>query len=425
MGDHHTNPAQVPDLKGAIVRVLRKRKLSKILFFTVRACESSYQIALQRDETEAFAELKFVPVGSLMRVYGMWGCSENGTPTFFVSRADVLQRYDGMMPDKRHGISNSKRHFSRAQDWATSDASFRYALLGADILAGLRKVLQSWGFREFNTGVLQRRFEGGLAHPFTAICNANNQQYYLSLTSELKLKRLIAAGALRVCEITQSFRNEGLSRVHSPEFTLLEAYGVDMTYLDLMNMVEEMVVSARTLAGQVEGLRTPFTRLTYREVCVSIVGVPSPTLEQLVELYPDQFAEGMQLFTWVMKLLEVIVGPELVKPTYVTELPAGLSPLVRRSIYDETVTDRAFLFAKGYFICDIYTDENNPKVLERELFEQAKLIGRVPDPEYLQCIRLGIPPTAGVGLGVNRLHMLFLPDELPHHIRETILYPLG
>jgi lysyl-tRNA synthetase class 2 len=426
MNHQNMTPAQLPDLEGSIVRILRKRKSSHVVFFTTRAQESSFQIAMRKDYTEAFVEFKSVPVGSLLRIYGSWGNSENGTPTFFVRRADVLHRYNGMMPDKHKGITDAERHLSRTMDWATNQHSFRFSLLGADIVASLRDILRQWGFREFNTGVLQRRFEGGLADPFSTKCNANGHNYYLSLTSELKLKRLIAAGAMRVCEIGQSFRNEGLSRVHSPEFTLLEAYGVDMTYLEMMAMVEEMTVNAARLTG-VNGLfiNSPFNRTTYRHICQEVVGRSDPDLEFLVKEYPDQFVERMPLFTWTMKLLELIIGPRLVEPTFVTELPAGLSPLVRRARHDVSVTDRAFLFAKGYFICDIYTDENDPTVLERELWGQAKLTGRDPDSEYLQCIRLGIPPTAGVGLGVNRLHMLFLPEELPHHIRETILYPLG
>ncbi len=416
----------LPDLEGAIVRVLRKRKSNRIVFCTVRALESSYQIAVENSATLAFAEVKSVPLGSLVRVHGQWGASESETPTFFVNEAEVLHAYAGMLPDKRHGITDDRRHLNRTLDWATNDAAFQFALLGADILAALRGVLSDWGFREFNTGMLQRRFEGGLANPFATTCNANNQPYFLSLTSELKLKRLIAAGAQKVCEITQSFRNEGLSRIHSPEFTLLEAYGVDMTYHDIMSMVEHMVEAAERRAGvYLPAMPTPFARMTYREACAKVIGVHDPSLEQLAAMYPGQFTGDMPLFTWVMKLLESIIGPTLVDPVFVTELPAGLSPLVRRSPHDPSVTERAFLFAKGYFICDVYTDEHDPEVLERELREQAKLTKREVDPEYLQCIRLGIPPTAGVGLGVNRLHMLFLPEQLPQHIRETILYPLG
>ncbi len=426
MSHHKTTPANVPNLKNAVVRILRKRKSSQIVFLTVRARESTYQIALRKDKTESFADIKSIPAGSLLRINGEWGTSENGTHTFFVEQAEILHRYTGLMPDKHHGIADDQRHLSRTLDWATNDISFQFSLMGADILMALRQVLNEWGFREFNTGVLQRRFEGGLAVPFITTCNANNHQYYLSLTSELKLKRLVAAGAERVCEITQSFRNEGLSRVHSPEFTLLEAYGVDMTYVDIMEMVEKMVEASALVANTTPmSVTAPFHRVTYREICSTTIGIADPSLEQMIEMFPNQFTEGMPLFTWVMKLLETIVGTKLIEPTFVTELPAGLSPLVKRSAHDRSVTERAFLFAKGYFICDIYTDENNPVVLERELRSQAKMTKRAVDQEYLQCIKLGIPPTAGVGLGVNRLHMLFLPDELPHHIRETILYPLG
>jgi len=429
MSHLQNNSSSLPNLNGNVARILRKRKASKIVFLTVRVLEQTFQAALKETETTNFNEVRSIPTGSLVRLFGEWGLSENGAETFFVGRVEALYIYTGMMPDKHHGIANDKRHLSRSLDLATNDDAFEYALFGADMIAELRRVLRKWGFREFNTGVLQRRFEGGLASPFTTKCNANGLQYYLSLTSELKLKRLITAGAQRVCEIGQSFRNEGLSKVHSPEFTLLEAYGADMTYLDIMDMVEDLVCSSATVAdfelfsGTVE--YGSFRRISYRAVCESHIGLANPTLDNLIEKFPGQFQEGMPYFTWVMKLLESVIGPGLVEPVFITELPSGLSPLVKRSQADEAVTDRAFLFAKGYFVCDIYTDENNPEVLEQELRTQAKILGRDLDAEYLECINLGIPPTAGVGLGVNRLQMMFLPDELPNHIRETILFPLG
>jgi lysyl-tRNA synthetase, class II len=426
MGSSSNILTGMPDLNGVIVRVLRKRKSSHVVFLTIRAHESTYQAALRRDTTELFSEVKSVPTGSLLRLYGHWGTTESGATTFIIHRAMIEHRFEGVLPDKHHGLANEQRHLNRSMDLVTNAAYFRYSLLGADITAVLREVLRGWKFREFNTGILQRRFEGGLANPFTTLCNANGQEYYLSLTSELKLKRLVAAGAERVCEITQSFRNEGLSKVHSPEFTLLEAYGADMTYLDIIEMVEEMLRKSYEVAYPADKKpKVSFVQKTYREVCATYVESAEPDLEYLIKKFPNQFTEGMHQFTWVMKLLETIIGPNLVEPTFVTRLPSGLSPLVRCSDDDPSVTDRAFLFAKGYFICDIYTDENSVEVLEAELRKQATLTGRAMDSEYLQCIRLGIPPTAGVGLGINRLHMLFLPDELSQHIRETILYPLG
>jgi len=418
-----------PCLNGKVARILRKRKTGAIVFLTVRACESAHQIALTQSDTLNFASAKSIPTGSLVRLFGEWGISRNGTPTFFTNRIDLLHGFTGTMPDKVHGIDNNSRHFDRALDLAVNDAFFGFVLQCADMTAALREVLRKYGFREFNTGVLQRTFEAGLAKPFTTVCNANGATYSLSLTSELKLKRLLAAGAERVCEIAQSFRNEGISRVHSPEFTLLEAYGTDMTYFDFMEIAENMV---RRVAETIPvsfaeyGISpAPFARRTYMQICESVLGTPMPTLGELSERFPDQFVEGMPHFTWVMKLLERIIGPRLIEPVFVTELPTGLSPFVRRAAHDARVTERAFLFANGLFLCDLYTDESDPDKLECELRVQAGMVGRDVDIEQLRHLRLGMPPTAGMGLGVNRLHMLFKPKELPNHIRETILFPLA
>jgi len=409
-------------MDGQIGRILRKRDCGGIIFLTVRSSETVIQVA-GTSETSEFADLKRLPCGSIIRMWGSWGETNRGAKTLFLTRFKCLIRPNEHLPDKFHGMSEEQRHRRRTLDLLTNEDAFEAALVNAQILRSLREELDERGYREFNTGILQQVFEGGLAKPFETRLEATRTPHYLSLTSELKLKRLVAAGFVRVAEITQSFRNEGLGRYHSPEFTLLEAYGVDETLQGMIDLATGILMRNAHFAQ--EALQAP-AFLRFDQAYASFVDASaSMSLERLIELHPDKFVSGMPYFTWVMKALEVLIGPHLVQPTFVTDLPAGLSPLVKRKADDPSVTERAFLFGRGLFIADLYVDENDPEILERELRAQASLKGATVNEEYLQVVRMGIPPTAGIGLGVNRLQMFYLSEKLPFHIRETILFPLG
>jgi lysyl-tRNA synthetase class 2 len=409
-------------MDGQIGRILRRRDGGGIVFLTVRAAETNIQAAATAT-LDDLSELKHLPLGSIIRMWGSWGESKRGTPTLFLDRFSCELRAAVPLPNKFHGLAEERRHKRRTLDLLTAEKSFRTARINADIVRSLRRTLENAKYREFNTGILQSVFEGGLARPFETILNATGTPQYLSLTSELKLKRLIAAGFERVCEITQSFRNEGIGKFHSPEFTLLEAYAVDET---LEGMVELVTSAARNASGIADQVVEEPERITFVDACTQHIDSSAPiSLERLIELHPDRFNSGMSYFTWVMKALEVLIGPHLQQLTFVTHLPAGLSPFVKRSAQDPQVTERAFLFGKGLFIADLYVDEDDPKILEQELLEQARVQDMRVNEEYLDVVRMGIPPTAGIGLGVNRLQMYFLPDDMPQHIRETILFPLG
>jgi lysyl-tRNA synthetase class 2 len=388
----------------------------------VRATEQNIQVA-GTSETRDFTGLKRLALGSIIRMWGTWGESKNKTPTLFLERFALELRPQAHLPDKYHGLTDTLRYRRRSLDLIVNEDAFNAARINADILHALRTVLNQAGYREFNTGILQEVFEGGLAKPFETVLDANKTPYYLSLTSELKLKRLVAAGFERVAEVTQSFRNEGLGRFHSPEFTLLEAYGVDQTLEDMLALSEECLRCAAEVAG-VNAAKP--ARRTFAEVYATYVDASTPmSLKRLEELHPDKFHYGMPYFTWVMKVLEVLIGPNLLEPTFVIELPSALSPLAKKDRDNPEVTARAFLFGKGLFIADLYADENDPEILEAQLRLQARAKGSEVNEDYLEVVRMGIPPTAGMGLGVNRLQMFFLSDKLPQHIRETILFPLG
>lgn len=420
-------------------RVLARRVHGGVAFLDARWNHETVQLMLRRGQTRDFEALRDLSLGSIVRFDGVKGTTRAGFPAVFVDAAEVTWRCARPLPDKHHGVSDERRQENRTGLLVVDDPTFRFTMAASDMATDVRRALLDDGFREFRTGVLQRFFEGGLAQPFTTVCRANGATYALSLTSELKLKRLIIAGADRVFDMAESFRNEGMDPAHSPEFTLLEAYAVGETCEGMMGLVERALRAAAASffgwfpnAEDPDGLKAafaaPFRRLSFHEAYAQFVdpdGFDDVALDRLVARFPDQFAPGMNRFTWVMKAIEKFVVPELALPTYLTALPAELSPLVKRNRDRPGESERSFLAVGRAFVADLYEDESDPEPIRAALEEQSRVTGRPVNDGYLDALSFGLPPTAGIGLGMNRLLMAFLPlAGLPVHIRETMPYPL-
>lgn len=420
-------------------RLLARRHCGKVCFLDIRLHEERVQVRLIKGTSDCFDEFLRAPIGSLLWCEGVKGETQSKRePVFDVLHGRVFHVSTARVPDE---WSEKLLAVAPREDrLALHDPSFAFACFMGDALALIREGLRTAAFREVRTGVLQTFFEGGLARPFLTRGEATGATYALALTSELKLKRLIMAGMERVFEIAESFRNEGMSRFHSPEFTLLEAYGVRLTCVELCDLLEavvrriaEMVVSdyGRTFQMNWGEFRAnePFARVeffdAYREH-LDPRGFDDDALTRLTALYPGKFRLGMPYFTWIMKAIEQLLAPKLPAACFLVGLPAGLSPLVRVSPDDPRVTERAFLFLRGLFVADLYEDEHRVDVVRAAMMAQARATGRDPNHSYLDALaRYGIPPTAGMGVGIDRLFMAFLPSfGLPLHIRETRFSPL-
>lgn len=421
-----------------IARVISRRNMGKICFCDVRFRGKNIQVFFEKNLTN-YKDLAALPLGSLFSFNGNKTMTRNGVPSIRVAAAEILFVFKGTMPDKYHGLVPSMRYRNRVVDLLTNQDAFLLVQKIPLVLMGIRNVLYKNGFQEFMTGILQETFEAGQAQPFETLCQANNKKMYLSLTSELKLKRLIVAGFERVFEITQSFRNEGIDSVHSPEFTILEAYAVNFSYIEMMGLVEEMIgqiffycsgTRGNTFCDVKFGNQVnisyvpPFERITFREIFQKIEGDwENCRQDHLSQKYPDMFNMEMTRFTWVMKVFERLIVPHIINPTFVTEIPSGLSPFVRESTMNTAVSERAFLVAQGVFLADIYTDENNLVKVVSAMEKQSNQNHNQLNKDYIEVMEFGIPNTAGVGMGINRLLMLLL-GNLPNNIKETILYPM-
>lgn len=420
-----------------IARLVSRRNMGKICFCDARFQENQAQLVFDRGVLLNYSDLAKAPLGSLLYISGNKIVTLAGTPSIEVKEAELLFASEGFWPDKYHGLNQPIRYRNRVYDLLINQDAFIFFKKMSLALSIIRSTLYERSFHEFITGVLQETFEAGQAHSFSTLCRANGKDLYLSLTSELKLKRLIVAGFERVFEIAQSFRNEGIDSIHSPEFTMLEIYEVGSDCGLMMKLLEEIV---HRVVQECEGGNSvpyfkegcempilvsyakPFLRISFRQSFEEMVGPwDNCELEKLSKIYPDLFNNKMTRFTWLMKVIEKLIVPNIVAPTFLTDLPAGMSPFVRNN--DEVTSDRSFFIAQGTFLADIYSDENDFSKLSLALKIQADEIGTNLNSDYLDIIKMGIPKTAGIGMGLNRLLMLLL-HELPCNIKETILYPI-
>jgi lysyl-tRNA synthetase class 2 len=431
----------MPQLENArpsgFARILRRRNSGGIVFCTVRWSGKEEQLMCEKDTTAVFETLSSCPIGSLVAFEGEWAYSRRGTLSIRVTSLLLHTDCRRELPDT-HKMRSSVRYANRTTDLIINQEVFDFFRFMARSVMGLRTELSRRGYLEFITGTLQEEFEAGLATSFSTQAAFNRHTYHLSLTSELKLKRLIMAGMEHVFEIAQTFRNEGANAICSPEHTLLEAYSVGKRCSDMMGLVETLVLGVATeLAPDAKvtfvdkrgekhriDFASKFECISFSQAYSLYVEGDRPcTLERLIELFPRMFVPGMPRYTWLMKVIETLLAPHMVQPTFLCDLPNGMSPFVQVKREDPQVSDRAFFMAGGLFLADIYTDENNRENLNKALAKQSGGKESKNPESFINLLGYGMPPTAGFGLGLRRLFLLFR-GTLPFNIKETILYPL-
>lgn len=425
-----------------IARILRSRAHGGVQFATVRFMEQEVQLMFIRNETLGFEIVKDLSLGSLVEVKGELATTRSGQQVIKVHSVTLIAQSRRPLPDKWHGVAAENRYANRGLDFLANPAAFEFMLAVSEMTSAIRSSLREQGFREYNTGILQNYFEGGLARSFETRVRARNRVMSLSLTSELKLKRLIIAGITDAYEISESFRNEGIDNEHAPEFTLLEAYRVGATHKDMCLVLQSLVQSAaqvfisrwqylipkdddRLLQLQA-WYSSPFCFIPYHKACENIIGAAHPlTLDWLIAHYPDLFSAEMPHRTWMMKCIEQLIVPKIDMPTFLTHIPADYSPLVRTNRNYPEFSDCAFFCAGKTCIADISEDETDPERIQRSMEEQSQFTNRPINTDYLSLLEFGIPSTAGFGMGLNRLYMAFLPlTSLPMSIKETQIFPI-
>jgi lysyl-tRNA synthetase class 2 len=427
-------------------RLMAKRVMGKASFAKLKDSTGEIQLFVQRDALgrEAYAEFKNYDVGDIVGAAGELFKTRTGELSVRVGELRLLSKSLRPLPEKFHGLTDREaRYRQRHLDLIMNPEARRCFAIRMRIVAHIRHFLDALDFREVETPMMQPIPGGAIARPFVTHHNALDMPLYLRIAPELYLKRLIVGGFDRVFEMNRNFRNEGISTRHNPEFTMLELYQAYADYNDLMDLTEALFRSlAQSLNGTGEllsdGRRYDFAEPFRRVSVKAAVSEHNPTLDPAklgdvhylrnvserlgIETKPE-FGAGKLLIA----IFEATVEARLIQPTFVTSYPTEVSPLSRRNDADPSVVDRFELFVGGRELANGFSELNDPEDQAERFREQAaaKAGGDEEamyyDEDYIRTLEYGMPPTAGEGIGIDRLAMLFA--DAPS-IRDVILFPL-
>ncbi len=435
-----TETDQVVSVAG---RVRLLRSFGRLVFVTLEDASGRIQLFVEPNTVgESFDHLELVDLGDWLGATGRVMTTRKGELSVKVTDYAILAKGLRPLPDKWKGLTDVEaRSRRRYLDLIVNPDSRRVAVLRSKVVSELRRQFDARGYLEVETPVLQTQAGGALARPFVTHHNALDLDMYLRIATELHLKRLIVGGFEKVYEIGKVFRNEGIDSTHNPEFTMLESYEAFADYHDIARLVEEVLPAVAeaalgtteiTYQGRPLSLRPPYRRVRMVDLVGEELGVEAPHRLDRERLAEDAARRGIAVDPgWgagklVEELFDHLVAPRLWEPTFVMDHPVETSPLARRHRDDPDLTERFELFVAGSEYANAFSELNDPLDQRARFLAQATARAggdeeaHPVDEDYLQALEYGMPPTGGLGIGVDRLVML-LTDR--HHIREVILFP--
>lgn len=445
----HTNSEQLRQTKPSIRlagRIMLKRDMGKSLFFDVQDMSGKIQIYVKQDNLRLknFEAIKRFDLGDIVGIVGVVFRTKTNQLSIKAEEIYLLSKSLRPLPDKFHGLSESdkeQRYRQRYLDLITNEKTRKTFQIRSRLINEIRRFLNQHGFVEVETPMMHVLPGGALARPFKTHHNALDMELFLRVAPELHLKRLVVGGMEKVFEINRNFRNEGLSTRHNPEFTMLEFYQAYADYHDLMDLTEQLIRElAHTLLnseqltyqGETYDLSKPFKRLSVLNALLEYN--PQWQVKDVTELVslqkiavdlkiPSSDSIGQLQFA----VFEETVEHKLKSPTFITEYPIDVSPLARRNNQDPHYADRFELYIGGRELANGFSELNDPedqaaRFKQQSLEKSAGNLEAMPyDEDYIQALEYGLPPTAGEGIGIDRLAMLFTDSA---SIRDVILFPL-
>ena len=451
----HTIGAVLNDIDGMIERGERvtltgrimgaRRIMGKLAFAHIKDESGSIQLWISkadlgdewfgrfRDQLDSF---------DIVQVEGPLRRTKTGEPSIFVEKMSILAKALNPPPEKWHGLSDTEARLrERYLDLIVNDEVKQTFRTRAKIVSTMRRFLDQRGFLEVETPILQPIYGGASARPFTTHHNQLHQDLYLRIAVELYLKRLIVGGFEGVYEIGRDFRNEGVDRYHNPEFTMMECYQAYADYRDMMRLVEDLMREiAIEVAGStkisVQGHEIDFgpdwPRVPLAQAIADKSGVDITKYSDLESLWAAITERKLRVErkpSWgkqVDELFSTFVEPTLIQPTFMVDYPVALAPLAKRKVGDPDFVERFEAFAMCSELGNAFTELNDPIDQEQRFLEQVKDFvagddeAQQMDRDYINALMYGMPPTGGLGIGIDRLTMLFADQP---NIREVILFP--
>lgn len=425
-------------------RIVLRRVMGKASFFHIQDVSGRLQIYIRaNDLPEAYEQFKHWDLGDIVGVRGELFKTNTGELTLNAEYIELLTKSLRPLPDKFHGLADQElKYRKRYVDLIANEQSRKTFWMRSHLIKAFRQFMDKHDFLEVETPMMHPIPGGAVARPFITHHNTLDMTLYLRIAPELYLKRLVVGGFERVYEINRNFRNEGISTRHNPEFTMIEFYQAYADYRDMMDFTEKLfhylcdeVLGTRQVEyqGHMIDFNKPFAKLTVKEAFLAHHPEVSPEqLEQvdscraLLNQFKLPFKDSDGLGKLQMILFEELVEHQLIQPTFVTAYPTEASPLARRSNEDPEVTDRFELFIAGRELANGFSELNDAEDQASRFQKQAqeKEAGDLEamhfDNDYIEALEYGMPPTAGEGIGIDRLVMLFTNSQ---SIRDVILFP--
>jgi len=426
-------------------RITAHRDMGKSHFLDLRDATGRIQIYIHAKEVgpELIELFRLLDIGDFIGVEGKCFLTKSGEPTVKVQTFQLLAKTLRSLPEKWHGLQDIEaRYRQRYLDLLTNERSRGVFEKRIAIVRETRRFFEERGFVEVETPILQTTAGGAAAEPFKTHHNALGVDLYLRIALELYLKRLLVAGFNKVFEINRNFRNEGISRKHNPEFTMLEAYWAYADFEKIANLVEELIcylaekvcgslgIEHRDANGNVTrtiNLNRPWRRVRYRDVMREVAGKdwfelpPGQRRERAMNEFKLEILPQLADFEVTQHVFEKLIEEKTMDPLFVTHCPKELVPLAKQNVEDTSLVDVFELVINGVEIAPGYSELNDPLVQRQRLLEQAGEEKQNIDEEFLLALEYGMPPAGGFGIGIDRLTMLLTGAE---SIRDVILFPL-
>ncbi len=425
-------------------RMMSKRVMGKASFCNVQDLEGTIQAYVARDMIgeEAYKAFKKMDIGDIVGMEGEVFRTKTGETTIRVSELILLSKSLQILPEKYHGLTDTDlRYRQRYVDLIMNQDVKDTFIKRSKIISSIRRYLDGEGFLEVETPMLVANAGGASARPFTTHYNALNEDVKLRISLELYLKRLIVGGMERVYEIGRVFRNEGLDTRHNPEFTLMELYQAYTDYHGMMDLTENLY---RHVAQEVLGTTTityngiemdlgrPFERITMLDAVKKYAGVDFNEIHTLEEAQAAAKEHGIEFESYHRKgdilnlFFEKYVEDHLIQPTFVMDHPVEISPLTKKKPENPDYVERFEFFMNGWEMANAYSELNDPIdqrarfKAQEELLAQGDEEASTTDEDFLYALELGMPPTGGIGFGIDRMVMLLTDSPA---IRDVLLFP--
>ena len=426
-------------------RLMMIRRMGKMSFCTMNDGTDHFQLIFKRDELEErlFAGFKQLNLGDIIGVEGPLFTTQKGEKSIVVKDWEMLAKALEQPPEKFHGLTDQEERYRRRYvDLMTNDESRRRFFMRSRLLQETRKYLWSKDFMEVETPILQGQAGGAAAKPFKTHYNALDRDMVLRIAPELYLKRLLVGGFKKVFELGKDFRNEGIDRSHNPEFTVLEVYEAYGDRTSMENIIEgliphlcDTVVGTRKIeygeAKEVIDFTPPYRRVSYNDLVKELMGddwfdLPFETQLEKAKAKAKETETGLELDDIASSLMlthevyDKLIERNLRQPTFVTRVPHEFVPLAKTCTDDKSLVDVFEFVVGGRELCPGYTEQNDPLEQRAALEHQAGEDTEKIDEDFISALECGMPPTGGLGIGIDRLVMLLTGTD---GIRDVILFP--